>query len=100
MKIVHQLDKADRENLTLCADFLMKHKQYFNAADVYKKMGDLNQLAQVYGMTKQWQEAFRLASENPDLKEAVYIPYANWLAENDRFVEAQKGTNSRSHCPS
>lgn len=98
MNIVHQLDKGDRNNLILCADFLMKHKQYFNAGEVYKKMGDLKQLAQVYVKTFQWQEAFHLASENSELREIVYMPYANWLAENDRYIEAQKGSNHGGIC--
>jgi len=31
-----------------------------------------------------------LCDEHPEFKEAVYIPYANYLAENDKFDEAQE----------
>jgi len=91
MNVVHQLDKGDRECLSLCADYLIKHKQYFNAAEVFKKTGDEAKLAMIYVKSCQWEEAFKLASQYTDLREEVYVPYATWLAENERFVEAQQG---------
>lgn len=91
MTTVQQLDRGDRENLALCADYLVKHKQYFNACEVYKRTGDVNKLAEIYIKSFQWQEAFDLVTLHPDLKEQVYVPYATWLAENDRFLEAQQG---------
>ena len=62
MTTVQQLDRADRENLALCADFLVKHKQYFNACEVYKKTGDVKNLAAIYIKSFQWQEAFNLVT--------------------------------------
>jgi intraflagellar transport protein 122 len=56
MSVVRQLDKADRNALTLCADYLIKSKQYFNAAEVYKKIGDVQNLAMIYIKSCQWQE--------------------------------------------
>ena len=37
-----------------------------------------------------WDEAFALVELQPQYKDEVFVPYANWLAENDRFEEAQK----------
>ena len=39
---------------------------------------------------KEWEEAFALAETYPEHREQIYVPYAKWLAESDKFVEAQK----------
>ena len=82
-------DKGDRTNLSLIGDSLVQHKQYFQAIDVYKKMGHTEKLAQVYVLSHQWEDALALASEYPSLKEQIYSPYAAWLTDQARFSEAQ-----------
>jgi intraflagellar transport protein 122 len=32
-----------------------------------------------------------LVEKHTEYKEEVYVPYAQWLAENDKFEEAQQG---------
>ncbi|XP_074605343.1 intraflagellar transport protein Oseg1 [Brevipalpus obovatus] len=94
-----QLDKGDQKNLALCAQYLQKMKQFFIAADIYKKMGDYKNLALVYVKSHQWEEAFKIAQEYPELRESIYLPYATWLAENDRFIEAQKAFHQAGEIP-
>jgi len=83
------LNKADVEPLTRVAYFLKKLKQYNYAGEVLTKLGDTKQLAQFYVESQQWEEAFLIVEKHAELKDEVYVPYANWLAENDRFDEAQ-----------
>ena len=91
MSVVRDLNKGDHKNLSLCGEYLLKHRHYFPAAEVYKKMGDVNTLASIYVNSYQWQEAFNLAQEYPALREIIYVHYAAWLLENHRFIEAQQG---------
>ncbi|KAH0630208.1 hypothetical protein JD844_012935 [Phrynosoma platyrhinos] len=88
--IARKLDKAEREPLTKCAYYFKKLLNHGYAAETYMKIGDLKALIQLYVETQQWDEAFALCEKHPEFKDDVYVPYAQWLAENDRFEEAQK----------
>ena len=89
LSVVQLLRKEDKENLAKCAEYLAKHKQYFHAADVYKKIGDIKSLTLVYVAGGQWKEAFACVDQFPDLRQEVYSKYANFLAEQEKFTEAQ-----------
>ncbi|XP_024211422.2 intraflagellar transport protein 122 homolog isoform X14 [Pan troglodytes] len=88
--IARKLDKAEREPLLLCATYLKKLDSPGYAAETYLKMGDLKSLVQLHVETQRWAEAFALGEKHPEFKDDIYVPYAQWLAENDRFEEAQK----------
>ncbi|XP_063518703.1 intraflagellar transport protein 122 homolog isoform X25 [Pongo pygmaeus] len=88
--IARKLDKAEREPLLLCATYLKKLDSPGYAAETYLKMGDLKALVQLHVETQRWDEAFALGEKHPEFKDDIYVPYAQWLAENDRFEEAQK----------
>uniref|UniRef100_A0A3B3SNU1 Intraflagellar transport protein 122 homolog n=1 Tax=Paramormyrops kingsleyae TaxID=1676925 RepID=A0A3B3SNU1_9TELE len=85
-----KLDKAEREPLAKCAGHFKRLKHHGYAAEVYSKMGDLRALVLLHVETCHWDEAFELVEKHPQFKNDVYVPYAQWLAENDRFEEAQK----------
>ncbi|XP_052282617.1 intraflagellar transport protein 122 homolog isoform X3 [Dreissena polymorpha] len=88
--LARKLDKADRESLSRCAHHLAKLEQYGYAAEVYSKMGDHKALILLHVDAKHWEDAFTLVEKHSEYKEEVYVPYAQWLAENDRFEEAQQ----------
>uniref|UniRef100_A0AAY4D3U5 Intraflagellar transport protein 122 homolog n=1 Tax=Denticeps clupeoides TaxID=299321 RepID=A0AAY4D3U5_9TELE len=88
--LARKLDKAEREPLSRCAAFFKKLNHHGYASETYAKMGDLKALAQLHVETRHWEEAFALVEKHPEFRDDVYVPYAQWLAENDRFEEAQK----------
>ncbi|XP_039626944.1 intraflagellar transport protein 122 homolog [Polypterus senegalus] len=88
--LARKLDKAEREPLSRCAFFFKKLEHHGYAAETYMKMGDLKSLVVLHVDTHHWDEAFELVEKHPEFKDYVYVPYAQWLAENDRFEEAQK----------
>ncbi|NWR56785.1 IF122 protein, partial [Bucorvus abyssinicus] len=90
IEIARKLDKAEREPLSKCAFYFKKLDNPGYAAETYMKVGDLKALVQLHVETRRWEEAFALSEKHPEFKDDVYVPYAQWLAENDRFEEAQK----------
>ncbi|XP_074769939.1 intraflagellar transport protein 122 homolog isoform X1 [Athene noctua] len=90
IEIARKLDKAEREPLTKCAFYFKKLDNPGYAAETYMKVGDLKALVHLHVETHRWEEAFALSEKHPEFKDDVYVPYAQWLAENDRFEEAQK----------
>ena len=53
------------------------------------KLGDVQGLMRLHLDNQKWDAALALAGEHPALAAQVYLPYAQWLAEHDRFDEAQ-----------
>ncbi|XP_046555893.1 intraflagellar transport protein 122 homolog [Haliotis rubra] len=88
--MARKLDKADREALGRCAHHLARMEEYGLAAEVYSKMGDVKALISMRVEARHWDDAFTLVEKHPEYREEVYVPYAQWLAENDRFEEAQQ----------
>ncbi|XP_047231426.1 intraflagellar transport protein 122 homolog isoform X2 [Girardinichthys multiradiatus] len=88
--IARKLDKAERELLAKCALHFKRLKHHGYASETYSKMGDLKALVQLHVETRNWEEAFSLVEKHSQFKYDVFLPYAQWLAENDRFEEAQK----------
>jgi intraflagellar transport protein 122 len=83
-------NNAETEILSRIVEWLKKLEQISLAAEVCEKMNDNKLLVDLYVSAKKWTEAFAIANRHPELLGDIYLPYANWLAENDRFVEAQE----------
>lgn len=90
LEIVRKLDKADRESLTKCGEYFKRMNLHNFAAEVYEKMGNIKELIELRMSVNQWEEVFALAKKYPDLNNLAHYKYGQWLAENDRFEEAQK----------
>ncbi|GFR60058.1 intraflagellar transport protein 122 [Elysia marginata] len=88
--LARKIDKADREALSRAALHLAKLGEFGYAAEVYSKMGDQKALIAMRVEAKHWDDAFTLVEKHPEYKTDVYVPYAQWLAEKDRFEEAQQ----------
>jgi hypothetical protein len=42
-------------------------------------------VVRLYVEAEDWKEAFSLADQHPQFKEEIYVPYAKFLAESDRY---------------
>lgn len=61
------------------------------AIEMHRKVGDEENVVRLLVEAKEWTEAFALVKKLSQFRDLVYVPYAKWLAENDKFLEAQKG---------
>ncbi|VEL09569.1 unnamed protein product [Protopolystoma xenopodis] len=91
LDLSRRVDKGDRRSLEQCALHLARLGEFAFAADCYARLGDTEQQLAVYVEAKQWEEAFALVEQHRELKVNLYLPYAQWLAEHDKFEEAQAG---------
>lgn len=88
------MDKAETESIGLVAGSLQKLGEVVKAAEMYSKLGELKNVVQLNIEARNWQEVFSLAEKHSEFYELAYLSYAQWLAENDKFIEAQKGNIS------
>ncbi|KDO17556.1 hypothetical protein SPRG_16788 [Saprolegnia parasitica CBS 223.65] len=88
---VVQRPDADSQVLALCADYLYKAGKFKQCRDVYVKIGNFDALLKMHIDCHEWEEAVRLAQKHKDKVKNladVYVPYAEWLATQDRFEDA------------
>ncbi|CAF1166921.1 unnamed protein product [Rotaria sordida] len=88
--ITSKLDKSQLDLLRRCARYFVEMKQYTYAADVYEKMGDIKSLLDMRIILSQWDEVFILVRRYPTYASDAYYNYGQYLAEHDRFVDAQR----------
>ena len=82
-----KLDKADLEPLALVGDYLKELGNIQHAQEIDKKKGDFRSVVMLYGEAQEWKDTFPLAAKYPEYREEIYVPYAKFLAETDRFVD-------------
>jgi len=93
--VVRRLDKADSFNLTRCAAAFRANAAAIYAKETYIKMGNTSELMDVYMETDKWEDAFLLLDQHPEMSDKVYLPYAGWLANNDRFKRRKWHSDER-----
>jgi len=93
LELGRHTDKAEEVILSRIGDELRKLGDIESAVEIYTKLGkDMGtDIVALHVEAHNWDQAFTLVKKNPTFAPLVYLPYAEWLAENDKFVEAQKG---------
>eukprot|EP00164_Ancoracysta_twista_P001588 GFYU01002082.1.p1 GENE.GFYU01002082.1~~GFYU01002082.1.p1 ORF type:complete len:1195 (-),score=419.63 GFYU01002082.1:77-3661(-) len=90
VEVARQLQKTDVAELRDCAGFFRKHKNHAYAKEIYLKLGDTKSLMEIHMEFDRWDDAFDLLKSTQENSEDVYLAYAIWLVEHDRFEEAQE----------
>ncbi|XP_027848854.1 intraflagellar transport protein 122 homolog [Aphis gossypii] len=92
LELGRHTDKAEEVVLSRIGDELRKLGDTESAVEIYSKLGkDMGpDMVSLHVEAHNWDQAFALVEKNPMFAPLVYLPYAEWLAENDKFVEAQK----------
>jgi intraflagellar transport protein 122 len=87
-----KLDTIDgATTLRSIANHLRRLGTVQQACDILRRLEDHSALAAILVETGAWTEALALVKQHPSLNRDVYLPYARWLAEQEKFIEAQQG---------
>jgi intraflagellar transport protein 122 len=87
---VRSLNKSQHlKQLQAAANYFRKFHQHQYAKETFLKMDDIESLVELHVELHHWDEAFQLVKGRPQHVATIYEPYAEWLALNDRFDEAQ-----------
>jgi len=88
--VVRTLNNSQSAELQACLRYFEKAKAHDYAKEVLLKLGDIQGLLQLNLEANKWNDALQLIETHPEYAPQVYLPYAQWLVENDRFEEAQE----------
>ncbi|VDK84326.1 unnamed protein product, partial [Litomosoides sigmodontis] len=97
INLSHRIDRSNVDVLRTIGKYLAKKEQYTFASHLFQSINDITSLITMYVDAALWNDAFIVAAKYQKYNEEVYLPYARWLAENDRFDEAQKAYHMASH---
>ena len=89
MSIVRILTKAHYNEMNACVEWFKKAGKKEFVMETLSKLGDISQLLQHLIQLNQWDEAFILIETHPQFASKLYLPYADWLASQFKFSEAQ-----------
>ena len=83
------LNSNETKGVAMCAEYFRKNKMYDAAKEAYQKIGDFPSLIKLFVSAQKWEQAFEILEKNPEFSAEVYLPYAENLAIEDKFDEAQ-----------
>eukprot|EP00796_Vickermania_ingenoplastis_P004923 gene4924-3535_t len=88
IKVCRALPKSEVDLISTSARYFKEHDAIAYAIEAYEKVGDNRSLIQAYVEQGDWKRAFNIIEKSPQFARDVYVPWANWLADNDKFEEA------------
>jgi intraflagellar transport protein 122 len=88
MEVVRTLPKSENQLLAMSVKCFRQHQHHAFAKEAILKLGDTGQLISLHMESHRWDEAFQLCQQYPEYAAQIYLPWAEWLALNDRFDEA------------
>ncbi|TPX34245.1 hypothetical protein SmJEL517_g03062 [Synchytrium microbalum] len=90
IEVVRKVDRSESKILSKCYDVFKTVGQYDYAAETLVKLRDITHLLELHIERQKWDEAFKIIKIHPEHAAQVELPYANWLAANNRYIEAQE----------
>lgn len=89
-ELARTMDSSHPTALRACAQYLQKAGAVKHAREAYERLGDTAALVKLAVSEQEWDSAFRLLRSAPQLREEVYLPFAQHLVSQDRFDEARE----------
>jgi intraflagellar transport protein 122 len=90
VEVCRTLPKTDAASIAQCGAIFRQCGSFEHAIEAYTRIGDSQSLLQLHVEMGNWPQAFLLLDRFPQHAGDVFVPYAAWLAMNDRFEEAQE----------
>jgi len=88
IEVVRQLPNTETQLLQMAVKAFRQQQQFSFAKEAIVKLGDVGQLISLHMESQRWDEAFQLTNQHPEYAAQIYLPWAEWLAFNDRFDDA------------
>jgi len=88
IEVVRQLPSSETTLLRLAVKCFRQHQHHNFAKEAIVKLGDIGELIALHMESNRWDEAFQLCQQHPEFSAQIYLPWAEFLAFNDRFDEA------------
>ena len=89
VEVMRALGEGETKTLRKCAEHFARLGDTTHAREAYGKLNDHAGLIALFVKSEHWDDAFAALRLHPQFGDKVYLPYAGWLADHDRFDEAR-----------